>query len=139
MTAFAFSYDPVSFPAWATLRGIPGAGMRDDGDGDGLKNSVEYALGTDPAVSNDPPAPSLVMTNGAAAAEIVLPGFPLGVRMPLLVEASTTVGDWGQVPASNIVPALSNPIPAGEVRTQTVVFPEGGTAGRCFVRLVVVE
>lgn len=52
---FVLTVTAADYASWADDNGISGEGFGDDYDNDGISNGVEYALGTNPTTSSQPP------------------------------------------------------------------------------------
>ncbi len=90
----------VTLDEWKTACfGSPdaaGAGDLDDGDGDGLPNLLEYALGGDP--QNSDPPPTVVYDGDALTMTFTRP--PLLPDVVYRVEASADLHEWSEIPVT---------------------------------------
>lgn len=127
-------FGPVldSYEAWAEDHGLTADSQDEDGDHDGLKNLLEYALGTSPTEGTNAGLPSPTGDRGLR--------FHLAPRHPgaeVIVEASTDLQEWqslatfvsGQEPSIDAPDVSVSPGESGEWK----VLPEGGE--RRFFRL----
>jgi len=130
-TAFG-TWQDSAFPASAGYAQVAAA---TDYDGDGLQNFVEYALGTDPAVPNSPPAPELIPAGDTSCLGMRW-NRPAG-RSDVLVSGeiceSLDCPAWRSGPSETLTEIL--PEPDG---TETVIIravtPPGAGIPRRFLR-----
>lgn len=88
------------FAQWiSALVADPHTGKRDDPDGDGLPNKLEYALGLDPAVANTAFA-SIKTSDTPTGITLLIPsGYP--TEPPLQIETSTDLINWQPAPSAD--------------------------------------
>jgi hypothetical protein len=107
----------TTYAAWASERGLNPA--ESDPDHDGVMNLLEYAIGTDPMVSN----PGSSLSLGVQAGQYSFERLPWAVDVRYLVEASADLKTWTVV-ASGVSGGAVTPV-AG-----FVVEEQAGGAGR---------
>ncbi|MCF7733110.1 MAG: lamin tail domain-containing protein, partial [Akkermansiaceae bacterium] len=115
-----------SFASWASSHGLTD-GTSGDGDGDGVPNLIEYALGTDPSLANTGTPVRVTMAGGSLTichdVNLDSPEAALGL------EASSNLIDW--------TPVETTPVALDGTR-QLRCAVETGAGPRRFYRLVVV-
>ncbi len=85
----------VGFASWAQTH-FPGSpplsGANDDFDGDGVKNLVEYATGTDPKSASSRAA--ITSVKQGATIILTIPRDPTATGVTITGTTSSTLGDW---------------------------------------------
>jgi hypothetical protein len=119
------------FASWIAGQGVAGGqtGARDDPDGDGIPNLIEYALGGDPTDPSARPGP----VAGTSGGKLTLTFTPQRVNgLSYIIEASPDMSDWSD--ATDVTPLLT----AGQSHAHTDSALISNTQRR-FLRLKVVE
>ncbi len=121
------------FVAWAEQNGLAGVTQREDSNGDGVPNGIQWALGLEASTN---PHPHLLTPDGATAATVdftlSLPSS--GTAAPLLVVTATDLSQAFAPLDAGLVSGGNNPIPTGTTGLVVIKLPKGESG---FVRLVV--
>ena len=113
------------FGSWASSHGVVGGAGDSDGDGDGVSNLLEYALGTDPKVASLVEVPRQELEEGRVVLSYDVD--PLVPDVDYVLESSGDLQAWSAVDA---VPVAS----AGSRQVRVYREPEAVTRQR-FYRL----
>ena len=129
---------PVDFTTWVAIKEIPpaSAAWLDDGDGDGISNALEFALGREPTHRENGPAVSIRVDAGSVVLEFTRDTRARGVVLEL--QRSLDLGEWETVARSTdggpfaavapFAPAISEVSASsiasiGVIRRQTLTLP----------------
>ncbi|MFM2242588.1 MAG: hypothetical protein RLZ97_1443 [Verrucomicrobiota bacterium] len=125
-----FSVSSSGYLQWALEEGVRGEPGNGDVNGDGVSNTLAWALGLD-AVEDAKPYLPQVQSNRS----YLLPLPFTGSGAPLRLMVSQNLSQWTQVPAQRISTG-QNPLPAGAGGNITV---SPSTTDREYFRLEVIE